>query len=518
MRSTTRIVAALAAGAALLAGCGSSTTSTTVLPGVGHDATFASAPCPTPNFVPQLNLGPQFTCGFLTVPENRQTSGGRKIRIAVAEAKSTSPHPNPDPLVWLVGGPGGSGLAVAPTVVKAGIAADRNIIFVDQRGTGHSDPLLGCPEVDAFLVQAAGLAPTDPATGAKDIAATKACHDRLAAAGYDLSSYNTSENAADLADLRTALGIKQWNLYSVSYGVDLALQLVHDYPQGIRSMILDSVQPPQGNIAKQGWPNAAMGYRATFDACAAQPACNTAFPNLQSEFTATVNRLTQHPLTVTVPDPSTGQSTNVVFDGYTLANLPVALSLSPTSGPPLVPALVHHLAAGDGTLAATALLGTVTASSQLPGLTGYGLTYGVFCAEAVPFTNPGQAQTAGARALPSLPPQVLSLVAQIPRLFGDCAAWNVRPASPAVLAPVHSNLPALLLTGTLDAVTPPAQAKLAAQTLPNSRVVQIPGLGHGVRGTSPCVNAVMGSFLDQPTGYDTSCVEKLTVPPFQTGP
>jgi pimeloyl-ACP methyl ester carboxylesterase len=92
--------------------------------------------------VPQLNLGPKFKCGYLTVPENRYKPRGRKIRIAVAIAEAATRHPHPDPILWLEGGPGGTGLAVAVAVVKLGINADRRIIFIDQRGTLHADPLL----------------------------------------------------------------------------------------------------------------------------------------------------------------------------------------------------------------------------------------------------------------------------------------------------------------------------------------------------------------------------------------
>jgi pimeloyl-ACP methyl ester carboxylesterase len=487
------------------------------LPGVGHDATYRRAPCPKPNVpgVPQLNLGPKFKCGYLTVPENRYKPRGRKIRIAVAIAEAATRHPHPDPILWLEGGPGGTGLAKAVSVVKAGINADRTIIFIDQRGTLHADPLLSCPEIDRFLRRSVGLAPTNPATAAHDIAAVRACRDRLAAQGYDLAAYNTAENAADAADLRVALHITQWNVYGVSYGTDLALQLLRDYPQGIRSMVLDSVVPPQLNLIQEFWPAAQRGYQAVFDACAAQPACHAAYPNLQAEFTAAVNRLTRKPLTVEVRDPATAQRTKVVFDGYQLANLLVVLSLYPGSLAD-APAIVHKLAAGDVAQAAITLLGTVPPV----GLVGYGLTFGVFCSEAVPFTTPRKVEAVARTALPTFPARVLALVPQEPRVFSECTVWHVHRASPSVSQPVHSAVPVLLMTGTFDAITSPAWADLAAQGLTHATVLRFPGVGHDVIAwRHKCGATVMVKFLDRPNGgYDTSCVDKLSVPAFKTGP
>ena len=127
-----------------------------------------------------------------------------------------------------------------------------------------------------------------PAAATADVAATKACGDRFRSAGIDLSAYNTKENAADLADLRVALGIPSWNMYGVSYGTKLALVSLRDHPEGIRSMIVDSVSPPNFNIAKEWWSAPAESFKAIFAACRAQPACATAFPSLEADFFATV--------------------------------------------------------------------------------------------------------------------------------------------------------------------------------------------------------------------------------------
>ena len=195
------------------------------------------------------------------------------------------------------------------------------MIVLEQRGTLKAEPLLACPELDSHLDIAVTLAPTGPAVLAGESAAVEACRDRLVAEGWDLAAYDSTENAADVADLRVAMGIDEWNVYGVSYGTDLALQTLRDHPQGIRSVVLDSVVPPQVNLIADAWPNAATAYRSLFDACAEQPACARAFPELENEFHSLVTELTDEPRTITATDPATGAPVDVVVDGYRLANL-----------------------------------------------------------------------------------------------------------------------------------------------------------------------------------------------------
>ena len=244
------------------------------------------------------------TCGYLTVPENRSKSDGRTIRLAVATRRATAPNPKPDPIVFLTGGPGGSGLVEGPGVAREW-HPDRDVIFLDQRGELKSDPFLSCPEIDAFMASTVGLSWLAPETIQQDAATTRTCRDRLAAAGADLAAYNTTESSADLADLRIAMGIKEWNVYGVSYGTDLALQTLRDHPAGIRSVALDAVLPPNINPIENGWRAALESSTAIYDACAAQPACHAAFPDGRAEYIQVINDLAANPRTVQVTDPTT---------------------------------------------------------------------------------------------------------------------------------------------------------------------------------------------------------------------
>ncbi|MGI9028582.1 MAG: alpha/beta fold hydrolase [Ilumatobacteraceae bacterium] len=478
-------------------------------------ATYAQNPCPSPNYpgVPQLDLGPDFTCGTLTVPEDRSDASSATITIPVAIAKAQSPDPQPDPILYLAGGPGGTGLVTAVQRVADGWNRDRDVVFIDQRGTYHAEPRLSCPEIDMFAVESLAFAATAPEAGPKSAAATKACRDRLAADGWDLPAFDTLENAADIADLRVALGIDEWNVYGVSYGSDLALQLLRDHPEGIRSVIVDSVVPPQRNLIGAFWPSAAQGYGALFAACAAQPDCQAVFPDLEQEFRGLVVELAASPRTITIPDPAGGADLSVVVDGYALANTVVVASLRPGAIAE-VPAMIHDLATGGGTKIATTMAGGVPPVD----VTGYGLTFGVFCGEQVAATTAADVKVQAEAALPDFPADVLSLTPQAAHIFGDCGAWDVPRVDGPVRDATTSDVPTLLLTGDLDAITPPSGADLAAETLSDSTVLRFPGAGHDVMiWSAACAVDVMYAFLDANGGdFDHSCVDTLQAPPFAT--
>ena len=229
-----RFLVLLAAAFAASGACGSAGSSTN---GV-QAPRFEPSPCPA---LPTLA---QARCGYLVVPEDRSRPTGRTIRLIVAIIPARSALPEPDPVVYLAGGPGGIAILEAQILVNAGLNCDRDLILMDQRGTLYSEPALTCPQVDQFFVHILGLPLDAPSTRLLHAAAARTCYLRLAATGSDLSAYNTTENAADFADLRTALGITQWNVFGVSYGTNLALTLMREHPEGIRSMTLDSVEPP----------------------------------------------------------------------------------------------------------------------------------------------------------------------------------------------------------------------------------------------------------------------------------
>ena len=274
--------------------------------------------------------------------------------------------------------------------------------------------------------------------------------------------------------------------------------------------MLDSVVPPQANVLEGFWPSAAHGYRQLFDDCAADPACAAAHPTLEADFRGLVNDLAVTPRTVTLADPATGRDVAVVVDGYKVANMAVVSSLVPGEIADL-PKIIANLARGDGSLAAQRL----AAGVPPPGVTSYGLALGVFCSEHAAFTSRERVVEAGRVVLPGLPDAVLALSPQAPYILGDCGQWNVPPAASTVGAPVASDVPVLIVSGVLDAITAPPNGVAVASGLRNATTVVFPDAAHDVMTWSTaCGVAVMRSFLADPATTDRSCVSSLAPPTF----
>jgi pimeloyl-ACP methyl ester carboxylesterase len=216
-----------------------------------QQSTFEEADCPF-----KEPSGITLDCGYLTVPENYAEPNGTQIRLAVAIARHPSGNPEPDPIVYLEGGPGGSPLEFLyltfNTQYQALFETNRDIVIFDQRGIGYSEPALDCPEMQALNIELLDYE-LDGATLTQDeldtllVDSLMACGETLSV-DNDLSAYNSASNAADVESLRMALGYEQINLWGISYGTRLALTIMRDYPDGIRSVVIDSVYTPDVNL------------------------------------------------------------------------------------------------------------------------------------------------------------------------------------------------------------------------------------------------------------------------------
>lgn len=291
-------------------------------------------------------------CGYLTVPENRSNPASPTIELAVAILRSTAP--NPESVIYLEGGPGGSALAGIDGWYGAGnVFRDRyDLILIDQRGTGYSFPSLNCPEADE-----------SDGTPEGDLAAAQACYDRLISEGVDLTAYTTIENAADINDLRIALGLDQVILYGVSYGTRLALEVMENHPEGVSRAIIDAVYPPNVQAYIEQAPNGQRSLNELFAACTADPACNAAFPDLEAVFYQTVDRLNAAPLSIDFQDGS-GE---VEYDGDTLVNDLYGFFYD-TSMIPSLPALIYAAYNEDTDLFVRLYNGEFVTSSAASGL------------------------------------------------------------------------------------------------------------------------------------------------------
>jgi pimeloyl-ACP methyl ester carboxylesterase len=458
---------------------------------------FETARCPkTPEPIAALKSA---RCGYLIVPENRSRRTGRLIRLAVAIVRSRSKPAARNPIVFMAGGPGEAAILDVPFLVDAGINRNRDVIVMNQRGTLYDEPDLNCPELDRYYARQVSLVYDAPSTGRAQAAAAAACRQRLVNSGVDLSAYNTTENEADFVALRGALGIANWNVYGYSYGTDLALSLMRDHPDGIRTVTIDSVVPPNVVSLPWTWSSAREGITTVLADCQAQPACARKYPNLMPTLLQLVTRLEAHPLVRNVVPAQGGRTVKVVLDGGAFLNMLVGNRPKAAE----VPRAIFEFAHGNPEqfLKARAAAAEV---ADVPDQ-ALGMTQSFVCREWEPFGSPAEILQAGKTAFPALPSSVLVNAPQLPFERELCAAWNVPKGPASQRIRVRSSIPTLIVSGAIDAKTGAAWGRYAGSTLSHSTYVRINGIAHWVIVQSPCAQQIFQSFLAKPKSPQTSC-------------
>lgn len=473
-------------------------------------ATFEEADC-------AFEVPPEreVTCGYLQVPEARNdTRNENVVRLHVAIFASESANPVPDPLIYLEGGPGGDALEAVPFVFEERFApflADRDLIMFDQRGTGYSQPSLDCPEYKELSLDLLDQVLPPAEEERQFLEAMGACHERLVDEGIDLGAYDSAASAADLNDLRQALGYEAWNLLGISYGTRLALTTMRDYPQGLRSVVLDSTYPPEVNIVAETPANFDRAMDVFFAACAADEGCNEAYPDLHEVFLDLVDQVDAAPITVSVFHALQRQQYEARLAGDDLIGVLVQ-GLYSEEIIPLLPQFIYDTAAGEYDLL-SALLSNLIVSDEFISI---GVNFSVQCQEEVPFATAADAQAA-AEAYPELESYFETSATSGETAFAVCALWNVPPAPALENEAVHSDVPTLILSGELDPITPPAWGALVDDDLTNSTFFTFPGLGHGVSVAGECPRSVVSNFLADPSSPpDAACIAALSGPAFVT--
>ncbi|NMN99490.1 alpha/beta hydrolase [Antrihabitans stalactiti] len=469
-------------------------------------AQFVAGSCAkTPEPVPLLANA---RCGQLVVPVDRTKADGPTMRLAIAIIPSEMQPPTKEPIVFLQGGPGLDGIASPAVPSAVSLNHDRDLILFGQRGTQTSSTPLLCPEQDKFYAARVGLVYDAPATGELDAQAVKECRDRLAPTN-DLAAYNSTESAYDLIDLRKALGLEKWAVFSHSYGTTLALIYVNMDGPAIAAVAYDGVTPPSVGGMAWTWPSARAAFDGVMQACEAQAACKDRYPGLSATFIRLVEQLEKNPATTTVDIPGHG-ATKVVIDGGTLLTWFVGMSGRLTAG---IPAAIDELDHGNPqTVAMQYASGWV--NTELSNATvATGLTLSIWCSEWVPFETPQASMDEAKKAFPDFPDSVLAQAPQLAFLREECAAWNVPKAADSVRNVTKSDIPSLVVTGSFDARTGPMWGEYIAKDLSHATVVVIPGWGHGVF-LNPCGATVIASFFDDPGKPDTGCVGSVQIPDF----
>jgi pimeloyl-ACP methyl ester carboxylesterase len=427
-------------------------------------------------------------CGFLTVPEDRSDPNSRTIDLHVAVFKATGRNPESDPILYLDGGPGGHTLTFASDYFSNNawleLLSDRDFILFDQRGVGLSEPEMICYEFENFGRKHMLTDRRDKAYRLDYIDTLTRCRDRLLENDVNLSAYNSLNSAADVRDLREALGYDEWNVYGISYGTRLAFTLMRDYPEGIRSVIVDSPLPLQVNFPLTVRSTMQRSFQRLFNTCAADPACNNAYPNLDKVFFQTVSALDAEPLERSVS--RWGQEYEVRIDGYLFARW-FFRSLYSEYRLSDLPRQIWQVGQGDYTLLEDIAIGSV-------GFNPYssdGMYLSVECSEEVSFYTPAEAEQG----------EELEIYWGIDfraNYLDACHVWDVNPVDPVENQPVTSEIPTLIMTGEFDPITPPDFGKLASETLPNSFMYEFPGTGHGASVAGRCPAGIMADFLAVP--------------------
>jgi pimeloyl-ACP methyl ester carboxylesterase len=442
-------------------------------------------------------------CANLTVPEDWQQPNGPKIKLAVAIVKTANTEPKPDPILVMIGNPGyGSYIAYVLPYIFENIFAQRDLIIVDQRGTGFSDPSIECTEISNLSIASNANLSLQEAND-RLVEASRTCFTKVKASGINLSDYTTTAEAADLDYLRQVLGISKWNIYSVLNGSRLALTMMREYPQVIRSVVLDSPVPLQVNPTTEWGTNVEKTFERFFNRCAGDVQCAKYYPDLKETFYVLLDQLDAEPIVFDVANQNSGERYKVSLDSERMITLFLLLlnTVNDRESLPEVPRMVYQLRDGK-TEAVKQLMGRLP-QDVLP---SSAMDFWMNCNEELHFTTLEQVRTSNANINPHLREY---FDAQAEGGFRACEEWKAPGVSDSENQPVASGIPTLLLAGEYDWNEPPEWAKLTAQTLRNSTVVEFPAIGQIVYASSQwsvCSHQIVEAFLEtSAVKPDTSC-------------
>jgi pimeloyl-ACP methyl ester carboxylesterase len=426
----------------------------------------------------------------LTLPVPLEPGKPATLNLHVTIAPALRQGARPDPVFVLAGGPGEAGSDVLPLLSTAfrRVRATRDIVFIDQRGTGLSGKL-ECPSN------------LDEDVKLSDLEADAAMRRCIAASKAPFAAYTTAAAARDIDAVRRALGFGRINLWGGSYGTRLAQTYARAYPGAVRTLTLDAVVAP-GQVIPAGGRDAQAALDQLFAQCAQDAACARAYPNLRAEFDALVGKLDAGPLTLNLPDPRTARQVDVTMTSARLLGTVHNMLYSPADARRL-PFLVHS--ASEGRWQPFVARRNLAADFAAEGSPATLLHLAVVCAEDMPRLTPALAASDASPLTRALGD----------RLRGLCRAMNV-PAVPAVPL-TRIAAPALLLSGALDPVTPPRRAQDAARFMDHAQLLTAPNVGHGVSQLG-CAPRLLRAFLDRPEAkVDGACLNEIPAPTFQLG-
>jgi pimeloyl-ACP methyl ester carboxylesterase len=437
---------------------------------------------------------PKAKCGVFEVYENRATKQGRKISLKIVVIPATGDKREPDPFVYFAGGPGGSATEDAAGLAQAfpKILAHRDMLFVDQRGTGGSHPL-DCKFYDVADLQTylGYFFPLDD---------VRKCREQLEP-NSDLKLYTTTIAADDMDEIRAALGYERLNLFGGSYGTRAALTYLKRHPAHVRTAMLQGISPTDHFMPSDFPQQTERALQGVLSECLADKACSEAFPNIKEESKSVLAQLIKGPVEVEIQKPNSNDRVKVKLNRDLAAEAIRYMLYAPVPAG-RVPLVLHLASQGNYVpLTQTAIqyrINLVSGGSN-------GMYLSVTCAEDLPWIKPGEGERMAANTF-----------------LGDyrlrqqreaCTLWPRGEIERDYAQPVKSDLPVLILTGEWDPVTPPSNAERVAKTLTNSLNIVVPSGAHGLDGLEgmDCIDKLIVNFVERGAvkGLDTACVKSI---------
>ena len=442
---------------------------------------FEQHTCTIPNV--DATLAARMRCGTVRVPRDYARPDGPRFALSVVVIQSERKSELPEPVVYISGGPGEPITVYAAAQAKTLYASGRDLVLIDQRGTGDSEPRI-CPTMDRKLLDVTLLL-AEGGVSAADArrAAFGTCRREALSRGIDLSNFGTRVTADDFESVRRALNIARWNLYGESYGTDVAMTLAAVHPATVRSMVLDSMYPPDPRPSRA--TSVAAARKAFFALCDSDPNCFAVSGGLARAYDEAKTQLAREPLILTRPPGSNWTNERFVLTASAF-ELVVANLLYYRNAYPTVPLVIMWAKNG-----AREPLASITAKLYEAALTRQVATNAaVECRDRPHFRDAKPASD--------------DIFART-ELSGLCDTWA--PLGPPLLIPAASAVPTLILAGAIDPVAEPHESRSIGEIIgSNAQWIEFPEVGHNVRAFSPCARRIVADFIAQPeSGLDVSC-------------
>lgn len=415
--------------------------------------------------------------GILEVPENREDPNSRTLKLVYKVLKAKDTTSGKAPIVYLQGGPGGATLVMEEMWKNHPLRNDRDIVLMDQRGTGASEA--NCTESSNafFAIMRQDLVIEDDVKATNDL--LNECKETIRKKGVDLAGYNSRENAADFEDLRKALDYDQWNLFGGSYGSRLGLTIMRDFPESVRSAVLAGILAPETDLLNGSIQNFENSLFSVLERCKKNEDCNSRYPNLKERLFKALKKLQSDPLRfdyegkpfVLNPQDAFFVLSVPLYNRHTIANIPL---------------LIEALENGE----TEPIKNVIKSVEYFTKLINWPMHYSVVAYEELPFFDAAAMENSIKKS------EIGAAIAFHDLATKFLADWHSFRASDFENQPVVSEIPTLLASGGLDHATPISNAKEALKHLKNGFEIIFPDEAHNLY--NPCFFQIAKDFLNDP--------------------